>query len=295
MKPRHRTSGPGLPELHSPLLDPTRMGTYRQSFTYDAAGNLQTLIHASNNGYARHMQTSGYSNRSLLKPETGVPDFNASFDANGNLQRLAPGAQTLKWDIRNQLCEVQQVSRQGADNDHECYRYDAQGQRVRKVTLRNTGSITNNREVRYLPGLEIHYSNLKEERHVINIETSNNSVRVFHWPEPTRADIPDNQIHYSVTNPFSTSMLELDDTAGVLTQEGYYPFGGSAWWAAKNQTQADYKTVRYSRWSAMPPGFITMACVITRRGYSAGSVLTRQTPRRVESVQVLSQQPNLLP
>ena len=239
--------GPGLPELHSPLLDPTRMGTYRQSFTYDAAGNLQTLIHASNNGYARHMQTSGYSNRSLLKPETGVPDFNASFDANGNLQRLAPGAQTLKWDIRNQLCEVQQVSRQGADNDHECYRYDAQGQRVRKVTLRNTGSITNNREVRYLPGLEIHYSNLKEERHVINIETSNNSVRVFHWPEPTRADIPDNQIHYSVTNPFSTSMLELDDTAGVLTQEGYYPFGGSAWWAAKNQTQADYKTVRYSR------------------------------------------------
>ena len=143
--------GPGLPELQTPLLDPARMGTYRQRFTYDAAGNMQSLIHTSNDGYTRQMQTSALSNRSLLKFGTGEPDYDASFDANGNLQYLAPGAQPLQWDIRNQLCEVLQVFREDSDNDRECYRYDAQGQRVRKVTTRKASSVTNSLEVRYLP------------------------------------------------------------------------------------------------------------------------------------------------
>nr|WP_269807942.1 RHS repeat-associated core domain-containing protein [Pseudomonas agronomica] len=40
--------------------------------------------------------------------------------------------------------------------------------------------------------------------------------------------------------------MELDQDARLISHEGYYPFGGTAWWAADSQVQASYKTVRYS-------------------------------------------------
>ena len=239
--------GPGLPELHIPMPDPTRMAAYRQTFAYDAAGNMQSLTHTGNNGYTRTMSISPTSNRSLLKTDNSEPDFDASFDANGNLLLLSPGTQPLQWDTRNQLSTVIQVHREGAQNDEEYYRYDASGQRLRKVRTHWTNSGVNTHEVRYLPGLEVHYKNGVEEHHVIEVQTGNNShVRVTHWPVDGPADIPDNQTRYGVSNHLSSSMLELDDAAALLTQEGYYAFGGTAWWAAKNQTQASCKTLRYS-------------------------------------------------
>lgn len=243
--PAHQ--GPGLPELHIPTSDPTRMAAYRQTFAYDAAGNLQSLIHTGNNGYTRTMAISPTSNRSLLKTDNNEPDFDASFDANGNLLLLTSGTQPLQWDTRNQLSTVVQVLREGAQNDEEHYRYDASGQRLRKVRTHWTDSGVNTHEVRYWPGLEIHYKNGVEEHHVIEVKTGNSSyVRVMHWPLQVPGDSPDSQIRYGVSNHVSSSMLELDDTAALLTQEGYYAFGGTAWWAAKNQTQANCKTMRYS-------------------------------------------------
>lgn len=32
----------------------------------------------------------------------------------------------------------------------------------------------------------------------------------------------------------------------MISHEGYYPFGGTAWWAARSRVDADYKTIRYS-------------------------------------------------
>ncbi|WP_194289488.1 hypothetical protein, partial [Pseudomonas helleri] len=60
-------------------------------------------------------------------------DFAKAFDANGNLQALAPG-QLMQWDSRNQLQHVTQVQREdpdGQDDDTETYVYDGDGQRVR--------------------------------------------------------------------------------------------------------------------------------------------------------------------
>ncbi|MGE8191296.1 RHS repeat-associated core domain-containing protein, partial [Pseudomonas sp. NPDC086278] len=40
--------------------------------------------------------------------------------------------------------------------------------------------------------------------------------------------------------------LELDQQAQVISQEGYYPFGATAWYARGNEVEVDYKTIRYS-------------------------------------------------
>lgn len=238
--------GPGLPELHTPQLDPLRMAPYKQTFTYDQAGNLQTLVHEGNKGYTREMVTAPLSNRSVLKTETGDPDFNSCFDANGNLRFLSPGTQALRWDTRNQLSEVVQIVRVDAVNDDEIYRYDAQSQRVRKLRTSRTKSAVNTCEVRYLPGLEIHHESAVEERHVINVETGSCVVRVLHWTGSAPKTIRNNQIRYNLSNHLGSCTLELDDDANTVSQEGYFAFGGTAWWAARNETEAEYKTIRYS-------------------------------------------------
>jgi len=238
--------GPGLPELHTPQLDPSRMAPYKQTFTYDQAGNLQTLAHEGNKGYTREMVTAPLSNRSLLKTETGDPDFNSCFDANGNLQVLSLRTQALRWDTRNQLSEVVQILREDAVNDDELYRYDAQSQRVRKVRTSKTKSADNTCEVRYLPRLEIHRESAVEKRHVINIETGSCFVRVLHWTGNAPKAIRNNQIRYNLSNHLGSCTLELDDDANIVSQEGYFVFGGTAWWAARNETEAKYKTIRYS-------------------------------------------------
>ncbi len=42
------------------------------------------------------------------------------------------------------------------------------------------------------------------------------------------------------------SCLELDSDAGVISQESYHPYGGTAWFAGRSEVEAGYKTVRYS-------------------------------------------------
>ncbi|MDE9517448.1 RHS repeat-associated core domain-containing protein [Xenorhabdus bovienii] len=55
-----------------------------------------------------------------------------------------------------------------------------------------------------------------------------------------------NQIRYSYDNLLGSSQLELDNEGQVISQEEYYLFGGTSIWAARNQTEANYKTIRYS-------------------------------------------------
>ncbi|WP_310886500.1 RHS repeat-associated core domain-containing protein, partial [Pseudomonas cichorii] len=43
-----------------------------------------------------------------------------------------------------------------------------------------------------------------------------------------------------------SNTLELDQQGNLISQESYYPFGGTAWWAARSAVEAKYKTVRYS-------------------------------------------------
>ena len=137
--------------------------------------------------------------------------------------------------------------REQAEDDRELYIYDGAGQRVRKVYLSQTNARTITREVRYLPGLEIRtHSGTGEIRCVITASAGSTSVQVLHWaPNPTN-EIAQDQVRYCLNDHLKSSMLELDQHADLISQEWYYPFGGTAYWAGRNATEAKYKTVRYS-------------------------------------------------
>ncbi|WP_260655040.1 RHS repeat domain-containing protein, partial [Yersinia intermedia] len=59
-------------------------------------------------------------------------------------------------------------------------------------------------------------------------------------------DIANNQLRYSFDNQIGSSLLELDHNGDIISQEEYYPFGGTAVFASRNTVEAKYKTVRYS-------------------------------------------------
>ncbi|MGN2389530.1 RHS repeat-associated core domain-containing protein [Pseudomonas syringae] len=237
--------GPALPGLQPlPTLDPCQVSNYTQRYSYDAAGNLLQMRHEGAHNFTRNMHVDPDSNRSLPDNDRYV-DFATSFDANGNLLQLVRG-QTTSWDVRNQLRQITTVQREDAPNDEERYVYDGQGQRCRKISTAQASGRTLTNEVRYLPGLEVRTTADGETLHVVTAQAGRNSVRVLHWEAGKPGAIANDQVRYSLGDHLGSSTLELDQQGGLISQESYYPFGGTAWWAARSAVEAKYKTVRYS-------------------------------------------------
>ncbi|WP_296182702.1 RHS repeat domain-containing protein [Pseudomonas sp. UBA1879] len=239
---------PGMPDLQPLPLDPGKLSHYTQRFEYDAGGNLLARHHSGAD--TRRMAVSSTSNRSLPQRADGsLPDDDQiaeAFDGNGNLKALQPG-QAMTWDARNQLSEVTSVKRDQEPDDCELYRYDGEGQRVRKVRVNQARSRTLTAEVRYLPGLDIHRNEVTGEvRHVLTVQAGRSSVRLLHWESGKPDGIENDQLRYSLSDHLGSSTLELDQNAKLISHEGYYPFGGTAWWAGRSTVEAKYKTVRYS-------------------------------------------------
>jgi insecticidal toxin complex protein TccC len=240
-------AGPHLPDFQSPA-DPGQLVNYSQSYRYDAGGNIQALTHVGGRNYTQEWVTARLSNRSLLvgdhRPDEA--EIAGAFDLSGNLLALKPG-QPLSWDVRNQLHQVTPVRREEADDDHEAYRYDGAGQRLRKVRITQGATVAHRAEVRYLPGLEIRTNSATGETlHVISASAGVGDVRVLHWLECKPEQAINDQLRYSLSDHLGSSTLELDSTANLISQETYYPFGGTSWWAGRNALEASYKTIRYS-------------------------------------------------
>jgi len=118
--------------------------------------------------------------------------------------------------------------------------------RVYKRHETHTSSLTHFQEVIYLPGLEIRTRDNGEELHVITLPGGHGSVRCLHWVSGQPANIAADQVRYSLDDHLGSSTLELDQQAQVISQEGYYPFGATAWYARGSAVDVDYKTIRYS-------------------------------------------------
>jgi insecticidal toxin complex protein TccC len=176
------------------------------------------------------------------KPGDAEPVFGDHFDPHGNQLNRQPGTLPLEWNSRDQLAKVTLLKHSnGLPDDEEIYRY-SQGERVYKSSLTHTSTITHRREVRYLPGLEIHDRSDGQQLHVIVLP----GARCLHWVSGQPAGIEADQLRYSLDDHLGSCALELDRRAGVISQEFYYAFGGTAWWATRSALEASYKTIRYS-------------------------------------------------
>ncbi|MCC8456602.1 RHS repeat protein [Photorhabdus aegyptia] len=237
-------------QLPSPALpsDNNTYTNYTRTYTYDRGGNLTKIQHSSpaaQNNYTTNITVSNRSNRAVLSTLTTDPtQVDALFDAGGHQTSLLSG-QVLTWTPRGELKQANSAA------GNEWYRYDSNGIRQLKVNAQQTQNIAQQQRVTYLPGLEIrttqNNATTTEELHVITLGKAGRAqVRVLHWESGKPEDINNNQLRYSYDNLIGSSQLELDSDGQIISEEEYYPFGGTALWAARNQTEASYKTIRYS-------------------------------------------------
>ena len=229
--------------------DPAPRANYRQTYHYDAGGNLLELTHEGPQSHGHRLVAAAHSNRCLPViegVEPGEEDFRGRFDTNGNLLNLQPG-QTLGWDLRNQLHEVRPVERDSGLDDSECYVYGADGMRLRKVRSTQTHARSLISEVRYLPNLELHsHSGTGEVLQVVNVQAGRCSVRVLHWESAPPKGSANDRYRYHLNDHLGSCTLELDEYGEVISQERYHPYGTTAWFAGRGEVEAGYRTVRYS-------------------------------------------------
>lgn len=237
----------GFEALH--VRSPTQLANFREDYEYDEAGNLRSLVHVGGKLYTRQMVTAIHSNRSLPVHDDevpGEPEIAAGFDPNGNSRALLRG-QVLEWDGRNQLQRVTPVRRPDGEDDCEVYVYDSQGRRLRKSATRLSKFGNVIREVRYLPGIELHTdSNTGKSYQVVRPGAGQTRISVMHWESEPPAGMAPEHWCYSMPDHLGSSSLELNQAADVLSQEWYLPYGGTAWWVDNGSPEAGYKTIRYS-------------------------------------------------
>jgi RHS repeat-associated protein len=231
--------------------DGQAMRNYTERYQYDAVGNVATLIHqAANGSWAR---SYAYNEASLLEPDkksnrlssttvgNGTPETHP-YDAHGNITRM-DHLPLMQWDYRDQLqATAQQVINAGTP-ETTWYVYDADGQRMRKVTELATGQVKDERI--YLGGFEIYrrHGTNPLTRETLHIMDDKQHIALVEM----RSDTPaaEQLIRYQFGNHLGSTSLELDHQAHIISYEEFYPYGSTSYQAVRSQVETP-KRYRYT-------------------------------------------------
>jgi RHS repeat-associated protein len=285
------------------------MGTYIERYVYDAVGNFLQMQHRGSDpthqGWTRAydyletsfieartdtaLKTSNRLTRTTLNREGTTPQPEIyGHDAHGNMTRMAHLPQML-WDYRDQLlATARQVVNNGGTPETTYYVYDASGQRIRKVTERQSNApdaATKKEERLYLGGFEIYReyeadgSTLELERETLHVLDDKQRVALVEKRTFRKTSDPGDPlllIRYQFGNHLGSASLELDEQAQIISYEEYSPYGSSTYQAVRSQTETPkryrntgkerdeesglyYHGARYyaawlGRWTAPDPG-----------------------------------------
>jgi RHS repeat-associated protein len=249
--------------------DGNAVGNYTERYTYDAVGNLVNMLHQVASGawtrrYAylepsliTPAETSNRLSATSLPGDSPLGPYSApyAYDEHGNMIRM-PHLPGMTWDEQDHLQSTTRQVVNAGTPETTFYTYDAEGQRVRKVTERQAAdgvSPTRKSERIYLGAIEIHreydgLGNLALERETLHVLLDQRRVAVIEsrTPRTVANDLaPARLIRYQHGNLLGSASLELDDQADVISYEEYFPYGASAYQAVRNQTDTP-KRYRYT-------------------------------------------------
>jgi len=251
--PKHFEPIIGIPFSNSPEA----LQRYLEDYEYDPVGNILALHHTGGGveRWVRRYQYALDSNRLLATRLPGdpntLPDYTAApgysakytYDSHGSMKSM-PHLPVIEWDFKDQLQSTQgQVVNNGV-GEKTYYVYDANGQRVRKVTETQNGKPKDERI--YLGAFEVYRkyngngATVTLERETLHIMDDKERIALIE----TRTRLlgadpaPRQFVRYQLGNHLASAALELDDQAQVISYEEYHPYGTTAYEAAPGQTQS---------------------------------------------------------
>ncbi|MCP2067690.1 RHS repeat domain-containing protein [Pseudomonas laurylsulfatiphila] len=226
-----------------PLHNDGAWSLYTEYYTYDNSDNLEIIRHVSepaNNSWTRTITVSDRSNRGIEINSGLMPnDVDHLFTPGGAQLKLADG-RALHWLPDGQLAGVVPITRAGAINDEEKYCYSGAGNRILKVSTFQTSGTVRQSRITYLTGMKWR-------------ETLSNAERVFHVAEmesgATRLiwDMTNQEVlvRMTISDRLGSIGLEFDKDAVLISQEEFYPYGGTSGYLASNEVGATEKARRY--------------------------------------------------
>ena len=267
LRPPQQPTHDDSPRTHASsgvrLLNPgdgNAMANYSETYVYDAAGNLEQMVHQVASGcWTRHYRYEASSRVTASEtgnrltatslpgdPEDGPYSATYDYDAHGNMTRM-PHLPMMAWDERDRLqATTRQIVNTGTP-ETTYYVYEASGERVHKLTYRaaTPGNLPTLRNERfYLGAIEIYREYdvdgtlaleretlhaLLDHRRIVTVESRTLDI---HGTDPAPAQLQ----RYQYSNHLGSTTLELGDTAQVLSYEEYFPYGATAYQAVRAQT-----------------------------------------------------------
>ncbi|MFV8755891.1 RHS repeat-associated core domain-containing protein [Nannocystaceae bacterium ST9] len=235
--------------------DPNALRRYTQSYTYDAVGNLETVVHtpASGTGWTRRYQYREDGNRLVatsapgdsagaLYTNTATYSHTYPHDVHGNFTAM-PHMSAMEWDELEQLhhCTV------GSLDVHFQY---AGGVRVRKYV--EHGGSTREERI-YLGTFEVYRKHvngvLEEEWESLHI--SDDTGRIVLVETHTVADgstvgSPTGIWRFQLSDHLGSAATEVTETGAIISYEEYHPYGTSAYRLQDSQIDVPVKRYRYT-------------------------------------------------
>lgn len=239
--------------------DGNALGRYLQKYLYDEVGNLLKMVHRGTDptlpGWTRDYAydeasqlESGKTSNRLSTTTVGTDSVHYSHDAHGNMTRM-PHVSLLQWDENDALQASAKQVIGGGTPEITYYVYDAEGQRVRKVTDRPDGTRKNERM--YLGSFEIYREYAADgitvtlERQTLHVTDDQRRIALVETRTVGTDPSPAQLVRYQLSNHLQSATLELDDSGQIISYEEYYPYGSTSYQAVRNQTETP-KRYRYT-------------------------------------------------
>lgn len=225
---------------------------YQRWYDYDNAGNMTQLRHSGGqNNRTQIFSVSPESNRSLPQPVSPY-EVERFFDSFGHLKE-SNGVRFTR-DSQQQLIRADGARRANGATDYEFYQYDSSGQRCSKLSSRIADGITQARRretVTSISGMrlcEYDYEGKPQGSHYsLSFPLAGHSAVVcLSEREPEKKETPLSLMRYNCLDAQGSVALELSAEGDIITQEEYYPFGGTSLFSSRSESEADYKYHRYS-------------------------------------------------
>jgi RHS repeat-associated protein len=237
------------------------MRRYAEEYDYDQVGNFLRLFHQTADG--NWTRSYVYNETSLLEPPNKSNRLSGStvggnnpvteayfYDPHGNMTSM-PHLSVMQWDFRDHLQATSQQVVSAGTPETTYYRYDATGQRVRKVTENQNGTRTEERI--YLGGYEVYHrfdndgSTVKLERETLHVKDDKQRIALVETrTQGDEPGVPQQLIRYQFSNHLGSASLELDDRAQIISYEEYYPYGSTSYQAGPSAIEVKLKRYRYT-------------------------------------------------
>ncbi|HWY90253.1 MAG TPA: RHS repeat-associated core domain-containing protein, partial [Solirubrobacteraceae bacterium] len=252
------TPQPGFddgPRIVTPLpADTQAMRNYTQVYAHDDVGNLQSIAHTASGGswtrtYAYdEPHAPPHSNR-LTSTTVGSSTERYEYDAHGNVVSM-PHLSLMQWDWKDRLqATATRIVGEGIPETTR-YRYDAAGVRVRKTVNNAAGRRTAQRL--YLGPYEVYREYdaagaQSLERQCLNVSDGAGRVCLLETTtlDQSSQQAPGTLVRYQLGDRLGSSVLELDESAAIITYEEYHPYGSTAFQAGRSAAEVSLKRYRF--------------------------------------------------